>query len=70
MHTRCEGRKKVLNVFKSGIFVLPLIEDAGLKISNPEEMFQGLPVALVQIKAGNSHENVLNEIHQIIFSIY
>ena len=69
MHTRCEGRKKVLNVFKSGIFVLPLIEDAGLKISNPEEMFQRLPVALAQIKAGNSSENVLNETHQIIFSI-
>ena len=69
MHRRCEGRKKVLNVFKSGIFVLPLIEDAGLKISNPEEMFQRLPVALAQIKAGNSSENVLNETHQIIFSI-
>ena len=62
--------KRFLMFFRSGIFTLPLIEDAGLKISNPEEMFQGLAVALAQVKAGNSSENVLNEIHQIIFSIY
>ena len=41
--------KRFLMFFKSGIFPLPLIEDAGLKISNPEEMFQGLPVALAYL---------------------
>ena len=29
-------------------------------------MLQGLPIALAQIKAGNTSENLLNEIRQII----
>ena len=30
-------------------------------------MFQRLPVALVQIKAGNNSESLLNEIRQIVY---
>ena len=30
-------------------------------------MLQRLPIALAQIKAGNTFENLLNEIRQIIF---
>ena len=33
-------------------------------------MFQRWPVALVQVKAGNTSENLLNEIIQIINSLY
>ena len=33
-------------------------------------MLQRLQVALAQVKAGNTPENVLNEIRQIIFSFY
>ena len=33
-------------------------------------MLQRLPIALAQIKAGNTSENVLNEIRQIIYSLY
>ena len=33
-------------------------------------MLQRLPVALAQVKAGNALENLLNEIHQIIYSLY
>ena len=29
-----------------------------------------LPVALAQIKAGNTSENLLNEIREIIYSLY
>ena len=32
-------------------------------------MFQRLPIALAQIKAGNTSENLLNEIRQIIYSL-
>ena len=32
-------------------------------------MFQRLPVALVQIKAGNNSESLLNEIRQIVYSL-
>ena len=33
-------------------------------------MLQRLPIALVQLKAGNTSENLLNEIRQIIYSLY
>ena len=33
-------------------------------------MLRRLPIALVQIKAGNISANLLNEIRQIIYSLY
>ena len=41
-----------------------------LKILTPEQMLQRLLMALAQIKAGNTSENLLNEIRQIIYSLY
>ena len=42
----------------------------GTKILRPTQMLQRLPVALAQVKAGNTSENLLNEIRQIIYSLY
>ena len=33
-------------------------------------MLQKLPMALAQVKAGNTSENLLNEIRKIIYSLY
>ena len=33
-------------------------------------MLQRLPRALAQVKAGNNLENLLNEISQIVYSLY
>ena len=33
-------------------------------------MLQRLPIALPQVQAGNTSENLLNEIRQIIYSLY
>ena len=33
-------------------------------------MLQRLPIALAQVKAGNTSENLLNEIRQIRYSLY
>ena len=41
-----------------------------LKILTPKQMFQRLPIALAQIKAGNNSESLLNEIRQIVYSLY
>ena len=41
---------------------------SGLRILTPRQMPQGLPI--VQVKAGNIFENVLNEIRQIIYSLH
>ena len=42
----------------------------GIKILTPEQMLQRLPIALAQVKTGNTSENLLNEIRQIIYSLY
>ena len=42
----------------------------GLKISTPKQILQRLPIALTQVKAGNTSENLLNEIKQIMYSLY
>ena len=33
-------------------------------------MLQRLPIALAQVKAGNNSENLLNDIRQIVYSLY
>ena len=41
-----------------------------IKISTPKQMLQRLPIVLAQVNAGNISENLLNEIRQIIYSLY
>ena len=45
-------------------------EGTGLKILTPNQMLKRLPIALAQIKAGNNSERLLNEIRQIVYSLY
>ena len=45
-------------------------EGKGLRILTPKQMLQRLPIALTQVKAGNNSENLLNEIRQIVYSLY
>ena len=45
-------------------------QGTGLKILTPKQMLQRLPIALAQIKAGNNSETLLNEIRQIVYSLY
>ena len=42
----------------------------GLKILCPQQILQRLPIALAQVKAGNTSEDLLNEVRQITFSFY
>ena len=72
-----EGREKVLDAFESKIFSIKS-KGAGilnhnhskLKILTHKQMLQRLPIALAQVKAGNNSESLLNEIRQIVFSLY
>ena len=75
-----------LNSFKSKIFPLQPTERTGkpgilaraaevfdcrlLKILTTKEMLKRLPIALAQVKAGDTSENLVNEIRQIIYSLY
>ena len=42
----------------------------GLKILTPKQMLQRLPIPAAQVKAGNNSESLLNEIRQIVCSLY
>ena len=41
-----------------------------LKLLAPKQMIQRALIALVRVKAGDGSENLLNEIGQIIYSLY
>ena len=42
----------------------------GLKIITPKQILQRLPIALTQIKTDNNSQSLLNEIRQIVYSLY
>ena len=46
------------------------IHEERCKILTTKQMFQRLPIAIAQVKATNTSENLLNEIRQIIYSLY
>ena len=58
-----------INAFKVGIFSIKETKGEGIRMLTPKQMLQRWPVALAQIKAGNTSENLLNEIRQIIFFV-
>ena len=67
-----KGRELMYNAFRSGIFhrLEKSQEGDGLKILTPNQMLKKLPIALAQVKAGNNSESLLNEIRQIVYSLY
>ena len=42
----------------------------GVKILTPKQLLQRLLIALAQVKAGNNSEHLLDEIRQIVYSLY
>ena len=42
----------------------------GLKILTPNQMLSRLPISLAQLKAGNNSEKLMNEIREILYSLY
>ena len=72
-----EGREKLLDTFESKIFSIKSkgvgilnLNHSKLKILTPKQMLQRLQIALAQVKEGNNLENLLNEIKQIVYSLY
>ena len=73
------SREEVINFFRDYIEKLSNAnydakqnetKGTGLKILAPKQMLQRLPIALAQVKAGNNFESLLNEIRQIVYSLY
>ena len=42
----------------------------GLKVWTLKQILQRLPIALAQVNASNNSESLLNEIRQIVYSLY
>ena len=78
MRALVKGRELMYNAFRSGIFHRLEKSQEGegvnaserLKILTPNQMLKRLPIALVQVKAGNKSESLLNEIRQIVYYLY
>ena len=77
MHNLFEDRQKVLDAFEGKIFSIKSkgagilnLSHSKLKIFTSKQMLQRLPTALAQVKAGNNSESLLNEIRQIVYSLY
>ena len=60
-------RKHVIKIFDDYNLMQ---KGEGLKILPPNQMLKRLPIALAQVKAGNNSESLLNEIRQIVYSLY
>ena len=41
-----------------------------LKILTPKQMIQRIPIALAQVIAGNTFKDLLNEMRQVMYSLY
>ena len=64
-----ENSQKVLNTEKFLNFNKRQ-KGKGIKILTPKQMLQRLPNALGQVKAGNTPENLLNEVKKIVCSLH
>ena len=51
------------------MFPLKQTQGTGINIP-PKQMLQRLPVTLAHVKVANTSENLLNEIRQIVYSLY
>ena len=45
-------------------------QEQGLKILTPDQMLSRLPITLAQLKAGNNSQNLINEVRQLLYSLY
>ena len=72
-----KGREKILDDFENKIFLTKFkgasilnLDHSRLKVLTPKQMFQRLPIALAQVKAGSNSGSLLNEIRQIVYYLY
>ena len=66
-----KGRSHMLASSRSNLARVAKVSDySNIQILHPKQTLQRLAIALTQVKAGNTSENLLNEIRQIIYSLY
>ena len=77
MYKFFEGREILPDGFDIKIFLIKSegsgllnTDQSKLQILTPKQLLQRLPIVLTQVKVGSSSENLLNEIRQIVYSLY
>ena len=45
-------------------------QETGLKILTPSQMLSRLPISLAQLKVGNNSKKLINQIRQLLYSLY
>ena len=60
----------IVNIFPIKTKSTGFSNHSNLKTLTPKQMLQRLPIALAQVKPGNTYQNGLNEIKKIIYSLY
>ena len=45
-------------------------KETGLKILTPTQMLKRWPIAVAQVKTGNNSGSLLNDVRQIVYSLY
>ena len=65
-----ENQNKIADIAEKILGFNKQPKGKGIQISSTKQMFQSLPAALALVKSGNTSENLLNEVRQIIFSLH
>ena len=62
-----EDPEKIISIVEKLIDLNKQQKSRELKLLNLKQILQRLPIAFAQVKAGNTSENLLNKIVQIIY---
>ena len=68
-----EKQNKIVNIVEEILEFNEKIQKqsgGGLKILTPNQMLSRSPIPLAQLKAGNNSEKLINEIRQLLYSLY
>ena len=67
---RNENRDKIINIVEKIFNFNKQQKGKGFKILTLKQMLERLPIAFAQVKAGNTSEDLLMEIFQIIYYLH
>ena len=70
-----KSRKNIIKIFNDFLKLCLKLNTKqnikkGIKILCPKQLLQRLPITFAKVKVSNTSENLLNEIHKIIYSLY
>ena len=65
-----ENPDKLIDIVEKIVHFNKQQKGRGLKILTSKQILQRLPIAFAQVKTDSTSENLLNKIHQILYSLF